>query len=111
LKTSLLIIIVYKEKGKAFIFYNPKKSISPNHTLLISMDIPSNLLDIVVDSSGIDKGLINLLIHVSHLLQEKHVVPIQLIVVGVNYLIVVLEQSVLFFQMFCFGLFFVERLL
>jgi hypothetical protein len=70
LKASLCIIIVYREKGKAFVFSIPKKSISLSHALLILMDIPSNLLGIMVDSSGIEKGSVNLLIHVYHLLQE-----------------------------------------
>jgi hypothetical protein len=96
------------EKGKVFVFYVPKKGISLSHALLISMDIFSNLLGIIADSSSIDRGLINLLIHVSHILREEYVVPIQLIIVGVNYLVVALEQSVLFFQMFCLGLFFLE---
>jgi hypothetical protein len=90
LKTNLFIIIVYRVKGKTFIFYVPKKNIDLNHALLISMDIPSNLLGIVTDSSGINRGSVNLLIHVSYLLQEYHVVPIQLIVVGVNHLVVYL---------------------
>ena len=96
------------EKGKVFVFYVPKKGISLSHVLLISMDIFSNLLGIIADSSSIDRGLINLLIHVSHILREEYVVPIQLIIVGVNYLVVALEQFVLFFQMFCLGLFFLE---
>jgi hypothetical protein len=56
------------EKSKAFVFYVPKKNISLSHALLISMDISSNLPGIVVDSSGIDGALVNLLIPVSHLL-------------------------------------------
>jgi hypothetical protein len=76
LKASLLIIIIYKEKGKAFIFYVFKKNISLSHTLLISVDIISNLLGIMADSLGIDKGSVNLFIHFSYLLQEEHVVPI-----------------------------------
>jgi hypothetical protein len=56
------------EKIKAFVFYLPKKNISLSHALLISMDISSNLPGIVVDSSGIDGALVNLLIPVSHLL-------------------------------------------
>jgi len=67
-ETSLLIIIVYKKKGKTFVFYVPNKNISLSHALLISMDIPSNLSGIVADSSGINRGSVNLLIHVSHLL-------------------------------------------
>jgi hypothetical protein len=74
------------------------------------VDIPSNLLGIVADSSGIDKGLVNMLIHVSHLLQEEHVVLIQLIVVGVNHLVVALEQFIFFLQMICLGFFFIELL-
>jgi amino acid permease len=96
------------EKGKVFVFYVPKKGISLSHALLISMDIFSNLPGIIADSSSIDRGLINLLIHVSHILREEYVVPIQLIIIGVNYLVVALEQFVLFFQMFCLGLFFLE---
>jgi hypothetical protein len=64
----------------------------------------------VADSSGIDKGLVNMINHVSHLLQEDYVVLIQLIVVGVNHLVVALEQFVLFLQMICLGLFFIELL-
>jgi hypothetical protein len=111
LKSILLIIIIYRPKGKAFVFYIPKKSISLNDVLLISVDIPSNLLGIVADSSGIDKCPVNLPIHVSHLFLKKHVVPIQFIVVCVNHLVVVLEKFVLFFQMLCSSLFFVELLL
>ena len=44
LKSSLLIIIIYMEKGKAFVFYVSKKIISLNHALLILVDIPSNLI-------------------------------------------------------------------
>jgi hypothetical protein len=76
LKSSLLIIIIYKEKGKAFIFYVLKKSISLNHALLTSMDIPFNLSGIVADFLGINKDPFNLLIHVSHLLEEELVVLI-----------------------------------
>jgi hypothetical protein len=61
------------------------------------MDIPSNLLGIIADSLGIDRGSVNLLIHISYLFQEEHVVHIQLIVIGVNHLVMVLEQFVLFF--------------
>jgi hypothetical protein len=63
----IIIIIVYREKGKYFIFYIPKKRISLSHALLKSVDIPSNFLGIMVDSPGIDRGSVNLLIHVSHL--------------------------------------------
>jgi hypothetical protein len=91
LKASLLIIIVYRKKGKAFIIHIPKKNISLNHALLISVDILSNLLDIMANYLGINKGLINMFIYVSHLLQEEHVVPIQLIIVGVNHLVVTLK--------------------
>jgi len=89
---------------KTFVFYVPNKSISLSHALLISMDIPSNLSSIVADSSGINRGSVNLLIHVSHLFQEEHIISIQLIFVSVNLLVVVLEQSALFFQMKAFYL-------
>jgi len=88
---------------------NPELGYDISHALLISMDILSNLSGIVADSSGINRGSVNLLIHVSHLLQEEHIISIQLIFVGVNHLVVVLEQSVLFFQ--SIGLFFVKLLL
>jgi hypothetical protein len=84
-------------KGKAYVFYVSKKSISLNHALLLLVDIPSNLPGIVADSSGIDKGLVKLLIHVSYLFQEEHVVLIQLIIIGFNHLVMVLEQFVLLF--------------
>jgi hypothetical protein len=90
---------------------NPELGYDISHALLISMDILSNLSGIVADSSGINRGSVNLLIHVSHLLQEEHIISIQLIFVGVNHLVVVLEQSVLFFQMLCLGLLFVKFLL
>jgi len=95
----------------ALLFYIPKKSISLNNVLLISMDIPSNLLGIVADSSSIDKYSVNLPIHVSHLFLKEHVVPIQFIVVCGNHLVVVLEKFVILFQMLCSSLFFVELLL
>jgi hypothetical protein len=70
LKASLLIIIIYREKGKTFVFYVPKKIIGLSRALLISMDIPSNLPGIVVDFLGTDRGSITLFIHVSFLVQE-----------------------------------------
>jgi len=57
-------------KGKAFVLYVPKKSISFSHILLISIDFPSNMLAIFADSSGIDKDSINPLIYISHILQK-----------------------------------------
>jgi malate synthase len=63
-------ILSKKKKGKAFVFYVPKKSISLSHALLILIDIFSNVLGIVADSLGMDRGSVNLIIHVSHLLQE-----------------------------------------
>jgi len=85
------------KKGKAFVFYVFKKSISHSHALLLLVDIPSNFPGIVANSSGIDKGLVNFLIHVSYLFQEEHVVPIQLIIIGSKHLVMVLEQFVLLF--------------
>jgi hypothetical protein len=61
-------------------------------------------------SFSTDKGSANLLIHVSHIFQEEHVVPIQLIVVGVNHLVVMLKQFVLFFQMLYLSIFFIDLL-
>jgi len=66
----ILLTFYQKKKGKAFVFYIPKKSISLSHALLILIDIFSNVLGIVVDSLGMDRGSVNLIIHVSHLLQE-----------------------------------------
>ena len=65
----------------------------------------------MANSSSIDKGPVNLLIHVSHFLQEEHIVPIQLIVVSVNHLVVVFKQFFLLFKMLFLGLFFVELFL
>jgi hypothetical protein len=55
----IIIIIVYREKGKDFILYVAKKRISLSHALLKSVDIPSNILGIMVDSPGIDRGSVN----------------------------------------------------
>jgi len=89
-------IIIYKGKSKASISYISQKKISLSYTLLISMKISPHLLSIETDPSSVDGSSYDLLVHVA---------SVQLIVVGINHLIVVFQQPVLLLQMFCLDFF------
>jgi hypothetical protein len=59
--------------------------------------ISLNLSSIKANSFSVDKSSVNLLIHVTYIFWEQHVAPIQLIVIGINHLIVVLQLPILLF--------------
>jgi hypothetical protein len=89
----MLIIIIYRKRGNTFVFYVPKKSISLNHTWFFLAQTKARLICLFM-----------------FLIFFKRNNTIQLIVVGVNHLVMVLKQFVLFFQMLYLSIFFIDLL-
>ena len=89
----MLIIIIYRKRGNTFVFYVPKKSISLNHAWFLLAQTKARPICLFM-----------------FLIFFKRNNTIQLIVVGVNHLVMVLKQFVLFFQMLYLSIFFIDLL-
>jgi hypothetical protein len=72
------------------------------------MEFSSYLSSIKMNPFSVDKSSFNLLVRVAYLFWKYHVSSSQLIIVGINHLIVVFQQPIFLLQMFYSYLYLVE---